>query len=183
MKKALFTIILMTVINSIYAQKLLKPEIDKISGDTTWKTSSEALYAKVTLVGANEVVGIHAEKLGGTVYIAELAIMKPKSSQQYTISQGSKFILKFTDKTLLTLEAAKDNLVEKTGSNTTTFGSVAEGFITHTIYALSKDALEKLSTGSIEFVRIESSAGNIDYDVKPKLAEKVQKAFQLIKSK
>jgi hypothetical protein len=183
MKKILLSTALAFATTLTYSQKLLKPEIDKISGDTTWSTSSEALFAKVTLVGANEIVGLQPKKLGLNTYVTYLSIMKPKTAQPYGITEGSKLYLKFTDKSLLTLQAFKDNLIEKTGTNTSTFGSVAEGTITYTIYALTKDQLNKLSTDTIEFARIESTAGNMDYDVKPKNAEKVQKAFALIKSK
>lgn len=182
MKKALFTIILLTIINSLYAQKLLKPEVDKISGDTTWKTDEQALYAKFTLVGANEIVSLQPQKAGKT-YFAWLNVTQPKTSAYYYILEGKKLFFKFTDKTVVTLTATKDNLEERVGSNTTTFGSVGEGLKTYTPFLLSKEDLAKFSSTPLEFVRIESSKGNLDYDVKPKLAEKVQKAFGLINIK
>jgi hypothetical protein len=182
MKKTLLTIALAGAMHGAFSQKLLKPEVDKISGDTTWRTDEQALYAKLTLVGANEIVCLQPKKAGQTYY-AWLNITQPKTSQYYYILEGKKLFFKFADKTVITLSAAKDNLEEKVGSNTVTFGSVGEGLKTYTPFLLSTEDLEKFSTTPLEFVRIESSKGNLDYDVKPKLADKVQKSFALIKSK
>ncbi len=182
MHKFLLTVSLLAGANFAFSQKLLKPEVDKISGDTTWKTNEQALYAKLTLVGANEMVAVQPEKVGNT-YFAWLNITQPKTANYYYILKGNKIFFKFSDKSILTLEAAKENLTEKVGSNTTTFGSVGEGMKTYTPFLISKEQLDKLVSTPIEFVRVESSKGELDYDIKPKLAEKVQKAFQLISAK
>ncbi|MVN90780.1 hypothetical protein [Mucilaginibacter aquatilis] len=183
MKKTLLTIAIALTAYTASAQKLLKPEVDKISGDTTWKTSEEALYAKLTLVGANELVTIQPVK-DHSVCFVWICITKPKTDNKlYSILSGDKTILKLSDKSLINLTAAKNNLTEMMGSNTKTYGSVGEGTKTLTPYAITKEDLQKLQTSPIEFVRISTTNGDQDYDVKPKMGEKVRKTFELIASK
>lgn len=182
MKTILLTIAIALSTQLAFSQKLLKPDIDKLSGDTTWRTNEEAVFVKETLIEASRTVTMQAVKAGNT-YMVYISVTEPQSANWYSISAGSKAFLKLADKSIITLKAAEDNLTQPVGSYTRTYGSVNEGTKTIVLYQISKDDLQTLSATPIEFIRLESSKGNLDYDIKPKFAVKVEKNFGLILTK
>ncbi|TWR26412.1 hypothetical protein FPZ43_14705 [Mucilaginibacter pallidiroseus] len=177
MKK--FLLILITVLpTTLFAQKLLKPAVDKITGDTTWNTSKEKLYIHGNyLTGQAEgvITWVKVNKLGKAL------ILNPQTTNQrsvFMLTKDDKAYLKLSDNTTITLVCATNDIGRSgaflAGDNVITNGS-AFG-----IYDLTPEDIEKLSTTALTFLRIESSSGNFDCEIKSKNAEMFKKQFALV---
>ena len=177
MKKFLFIIIgLIPFVAS--AQKLQKPAVDRITGDTTWSTSKEKLYLHgnyLTGQGEGVLCWIKVNK------DYKALVLNPQTMNQrtiYMITKGTKAYLKLSDNSTVTLTCATNDAgqadVGVAGNAVITNGS-AVGF-----YDISAEDIQKLSTTTLTFLRIETSSGNFDCEIKPKNAEMFKKQFALI---
>ena len=164
----------------VSAQKLLKPNIDKISGDTTWLTSKEKLYLHGNyLTGQGEGVLCWVEKSKGIKVLG----LNPQTVNQrdvFSIPKGQKAYLKLGDNTTITLNSLTSDIgnshVGIAGDYVISGGS-AIGF-----YVLTDEAVQKIKANPVVFVRIETSTGNFDCDIKSKNAELIKKQLELIEN-
>lgn len=174
----LIAILLLPLIVS--AQKLLKPDVDKISADTTWATSEEKLYFHgnfFTVQG--EAVTFQVMKFSNSN--GEVLALSPQSlnmGEELSIGKNQNAFLKLSDNTIITLRSETDD----DGYSAYTFIAHNPVQSTNTIafYALPDAAIEKIKTFRLVFLRIETSEGNFDCDIKPKNAAKLVKAIELI---
>jgi len=179
MKRALFiTICLLPFI--VNAQKLLKPDIDKLSGDTIWSTSKEKLYAHGNFLTAQgEAVECSVMRLERSK--SKVLILNPQTLNQsgrFGISRGQKAYLKLSDNTNVTLESSTDDFGG--GQNNYTGGIALRSRSAVGYYDLSDADIKSLKSATLVFLRIETSAGNFDCDIKPKNAELLRKQITLI---
>ncbi|MDR3695146.1 hypothetical protein [Mucilaginibacter sp.] len=164
----------------VSAQKLLKPDVDKISGDTTWSTSVEKLYFNGNyLTAQGEAVTFQVVKFSNANGL--VLILNPQSlnmGEDLSIAKNHQAFLKLSDNSIITLiSGANDygNAVYTSIAHTPVQSSSTTAF-----YELPDAAIEKLKTLSLVFLRIETSEGNFDCDIKPKNAAKLVKAIELI---
>ena len=175
MRKLSMLICLIGLVYQGFCQKLEKPVIDKITGDTTISTSKERLVTNVNLV-SSDVLYIRLVKSKGK-YFANFQIYK-NSPVIFSVNKGDKAIIKLTDNSLVTLysvdDLLSDNRVTSYGSNilNDTKGSM--------FYLLQPADIEALKKTGVSVVRLETSKVNFDYDVKPKNADLIIKSLQLI---
>ncbi len=157
------------------AQKLEKPIIDKIKGDTTWATSEERIFTKMGF-GDSDILYIYTQKIGDT-YTLCFKIDRNNGINVYTISPENITNIKFTDGSVLDLQPTASGPSEV---NFHSHGSRSFGLI---FYGLTKDQLKELQSKTISVVRINSSRGNFDYEIKPKNADLVKKSLDIITTK
>lgn len=172
MKKLLLTIIVLMPL-ALFAQKLTKPVVDKLTGDTTWSTSKEKLYLHGNyLTGQAEgiVCWVSSFKRSKSLILN----LQTTNQRNYpTMNSGSKAYFKMADNSTVTLTCSANDY-GISGSNVVVSGS-AFG-----LYDISAEDIAKLSAGKLTFIRVETTAGSFDCDIKPKNAEMFKNQFALI---
>ncbi|MDN3579801.1 hypothetical protein [Mucilaginibacter flavus] len=174
MKKVYLTALLAAGIAiSANAQKLEKPEIDKIKGDTTWKTSDERIYTQLGLA-SGRLLYVYAEKIGQS-YILCFRIDNMNGPRVWSVGAADITNIKFTDNSVLDLKP------EVGGEARVSYNSQADRVINLIFYKLDKEDIETLRTKSVSVIRIATDgAGNFDYEIKPKNADLIKKDLDLI---
>jgi hypothetical protein len=162
----------------VSAQKLLKPNIDKISGDTVWSTSTDKLYLHGNyLTQQGEAVQCFVVKIHN-VHILYMIPQTLNEQSVFSIDKGQKAYLKFSDKSLITLTNDKykisDANVFEAGNTVNDKGSITVSYI------LTDDDIKIINNADLTFVRFETSNSNFDCDIKPKFAELIRKQIALV---
>lgn len=171
MKKVALTLTALCVASLSFAQKLQKPNVDKITGITSVATTSEKIYAKASFSGTvGEQVYSTLLKTDSTAFLI-LGIQSGKTSV-FLISEDQKAFLKLSDGAVITLKSIGDEL-----SN---FTAVSYGGKGRAAYQLTKQDLDTLSKMDVTFIRVEHSGGTFEYDIKPKGAELLKAQAALI---
>jgi hypothetical protein len=162
----LFLLLLPT---STFAQRKLKYDILKESGDTVFYTSEERLY-----VSAGDTYGTGRDKrstvgdyLKSTVlkyttgFALEFAIQTGRTNS-FSIYAGQAAKLIMSDGAVISLPSRADYSSKKS--------SLGYGCWLFAFYTLSSSSIEKIKTGTIASIRIETSMGSFDYPLKEKAA-------------
>ncbi len=174
MKKTLFVFSLLLMTFKLSAQKLQKPQVDKISGDTTWLTSSEKIFAKASFSGTvGEQLYVSSGKVNNT-YILLFSIQTGKTSI-FSMEEGQIIYIKLKSGTVVTLTNIKNNLSK--------YSSVSYGSNSNCYYQITNEDIDKLSSSNLQFIRLEYSGGTFEYDIKDKFSEEIKKLVLLIKQK
>ncbi|MES2269100.1 MAG: hypothetical protein V4520_20215 [Bacteroidota bacterium] len=172
MKNSLLILILLLPF-VVSAQKLTKPAVDKLTGDTTWSTSKEKLYLHGNyLTGQAEAVVCWVRSLKGVKSLV-LNLQTTNQKNFPSMDNGRKAYFKFADNSTVTLTCSANDY-SVSGSAVAISGS------TYGVYDVSPEDLAKLSAGTLTFLRVETTAGNFDCDIKPKNAEMFKKQFPLV---
>lgn len=171
-------ILLLLLQTTAFAQRKLKFDIIKESGDTIFYTSDERLY-----VTAGDTYGSGRDKrttvgdyLKSTVlkyptgFALEFSIQTGRTNN-FSIYTGQLAILKLNDGSVINLKSRSDYTSKKS--------SMGYGCWMYAFYTLPAAAMETLKTATISSIRIESSMGSFDYPLKEKagtiIAEQVKK--------
>lgn len=174
MKKQILIVGLLLLTLNLFSQKLKSPLVDKISGDTTWITSSEKLFAKASFsgtVGEQLYVSVGKTK---DIYLLFFSVQTGKSSV-FSVEEGQKVYIKLKNDTVVTLVNIQ-NTVSK--SNAISYGSNSNSY-----YQITNHDIEKFSSSNVQFIRIEHSDGIFEYDIKEKFSEAIKSLVLLIKQK
>jgi len=173
--KTVLTILLGILCLSVKAQKLEKPRIDKITGDTTYETVRERICTNTGFFGS-DILFVTFDKVKGNV-IMRFHILRT-NSHIFSISRDSKAIIKYSNGTITTLNA----IVSQIGDgNVSSYGTIVtsdaqvDGF-----YDISTNDANLLKKNDISIIRIETSMGNIDYEINPKHSAIINKCISLI---
>ena len=176
MKCLLLFLLLLPV--TIIAQRKLKYDISKESGDTVFYTSEERLY-----VSAGDTYGTGRDKrstigdyLKSTVlkypndFALEFSIQTGRTNS-FSIYAGQSAKLIMSDGTIISLSSRADYSSKKS--------SMGYGCWLFAFYTLSSSYFENIKNGTIASIRIETSMGSFDYPLKEKaqmiIAEQLKK--------
>jgi hypothetical protein len=173
-----YLLILLLLQTSAFAQRKLKFDIIKESGDTIFYTSDERLY-----VTAGDTYGTGSNKrttvgdyLKSTVlkYPSGFAIefsIQTGSTNSFSIYSGQLATIKLSDGSVINLKSRGDYTSKKS--------SMGYGCWMYAFYTLPAAAMETLKNATIVSIRIESSTGSFDYPLKEKagtiIAEQVKR--------
>ncbi|MDO3642566.1 hypothetical protein [Mucilaginibacter sp. L3T2-6] len=170
MKKYILIIITTILSLSANAQKLEKPIIDKITGDTTFSTKTEVLANPFALI--QHAITVSTIRTKNEVLLS--FHLKDALNIYYSVLKGDTTVIKFTDGRLLKITAALDSHSSFLSGGTLTYvGS-------DIYYALSGQEMDILKNKKIAFIRIMTSKGAFDYDIKNGKSEIVKKQLELI---
>lgn len=160
-------IFLLLLQTTAFAQRKLKYDINKESGDTVFYTNDERLY-----VSAGDTYGTGSNKhstvgdyLKSTVlkystgFALEFSIQTGRTNS-FSIYAGQSAQLMMSDGSAISLPSRSDYSSKKS--------SLGYGCWLFAFYTLSSTAIEKIKTGTINSIRIESSMGSFDYPLKEK---------------
>jgi len=176
MKKTFITCSLIALAMSSLAQKMQKPIIDKITGDTTWRTSRERICTKTNFLGS-DILFTYALKTKATTLLA-FSLINGQGPIIFSINEGNKAILKLKDGKIITLTS----LVSRTSDiDFAMIGGIdASSSSNLAFYKIDNDAITVLKNGKIAVIRIETSKGNFDYEIKDRNSEIIGKSLALI---
>ena len=158
---------------NLKAQKLDKPDIDKITGDTTLRTKIQILSNPFAIVQHALTANISRAKHFTLLYFQ----LKDGIDIYYSVNRGDKAIIKFADGKLLEISAAVDE-----HSSIIAYGPpVATGC--DVPYDSTDEDIEILKNSKISVIRIMTTKGPFDYDIKDGKSEVIKKQLDLITKK
>jgi len=164
-KYILFASMALAALN-VNAQKLEKPEIDKISGSITVSTKEEIL--------ANPFVWIRhflaCSIIKGRGYYAIYFHLREGLETYYKVAKGDMAVIKFTDGSLMQISAIFDEYSSGTVNET---GSTVA-------YDLTESDVAILKQSKISVIRINTSDGAYDFDIKDNKSEIIKKQLELL---
>lgn len=179
MKKNLLAILLLIFI-CFYAnaQKLEKPIVDKITGDTTLATKSEVLQNKFSIVTdylSCNIIKFSPVKIKG-FYNISFKVMKGLN-MVVSSEPGNKAIFKLKDGRLIEVST-------KLQSYSSYDPSQAGGILTlNILYELTDEDVINLKSLPIAVIRLETSKGPFDYELSGSKAEIIKKQLDLVTKK
>jgi hypothetical protein len=160
----IFSLLLQT---TAFAQRKLKYDISKQTGDTVFYTSEERLS-----VSAGDTYGTGRDKRSTVGDYIKSTVLKYASgfalefsiqtgrTNSFSIYAGQTAKLIMSDGSVISLPSRADYSSKKS--------SMGYGCWLFAFYTLSSAAVEKIKTGTIASIRIESSMGSFDYPLKEK---------------
>lgn len=163
-----FFILFMLLQTTIFAQRKLKYDIIKESGDTIFYTSDERLYISAgdTYGSGNDKRSTVGDYLKSTVlkyptgFALEFSIQTGRTNS-FSVYSGQLAKIIMSDGSVVSLPSRSDYSSKKS--------SMGYGCWLFAFYTLSSSAIETLKNGSVAAVRIESSMGSFDYPLKEKM--------------
>jgi hypothetical protein len=162
----------------VSAQKLKKPIVDKITGDTIWTTSLDKLYLHGNyLTGQGEAIQCEVDRIGKN-FVLVLIPQTLNERSVFAVGEDQKTYLKFSDNSILTLSDGAFKISDAQVSEAGGFIN-DKGALTLT-FALKPDEIAKILSSSLTFVRFETTDGNFDCDIKPKFSDLIKKQLQLV---
>ncbi|HVW98606.1 MAG TPA: hypothetical protein VHA56_21745 [Mucilaginibacter sp.] len=173
MKKYILMAAMAVITLSASAQKLEKPDIDKISGDTTY-TVKEQMLANPFQVRGHYLGG---NMVKGKRYYMIRFHVKEGLGDYYSVYKGDKAVIKFADGTIINIFATFDEHASMTGSG---LAEMSESFL---YYDLTDDDVKYLTEKKLAVVRIITSKDFYDFEIKDKHADVIQKQMLLLAGK
>lgn len=171
----IFSLLIQT---TAFAQRKLKYDISKQTGDTVFYTSEERLS-----VSAGDTYGTGRDKRSTVGDYIKSTVLKYTSgfalefsiqtgrTNSFSIYAGQTAKLIMSDGSVISLPSRADYSSKKS--------SMGYGCWIFAFYTLSSSAVEKIKMGTIASIRIESSMGSFDYPLKEKartiIAEQLKK--------
>ncbi len=172
-------IFLLLLQTTAFAQRKLKYDIIKESGDTVFYTSEERIYVSAgdnTYGTGWDKRSTVADYLKSTVlkypsgFALEFSIQTGRTNS-FSIDAGQPAKLIMSDGSVISLSSRADYSSKKS--------SMGYGCWLFAFYNLSSSSIEKIKNGIIADIRIESSMGSFDYPLKEKaqtiIAEQLNK--------
>ena len=169
MNKKLLTIILLIGFSiQVKGQKLVENKVDEFTGNqikrTSWVTTSIG-YSRTNF-------GI--SKINNNFYLN----LKMLKGGVFSIAKGANIMFKLTNEEIITL-SNNNYEITCTGCGAIGFvGSAAQGI--NTSYDITTEQLTKLKNIGIKKIRIYTSDGYLEDDLKSKHDRKIKKAISLI---
>jgi hypothetical protein len=173
-------VVLMAISPAIaFSQKLNKPTIDKFTNDTISSTTQEKIASseKSTSTVA-EILFASLSRVNDRYYLYAYINATKEDHDLFTMMTENNMILKLSDNTLIRLPVAKNTFSK--------IETIKRGFVERTYivanvpYIISKENLEKLLSGSVTNIRVETGGTNIDFEINPKDRDVFKKMFALI---
>ena len=155
-------LICMLVTGKMNAQKKLKFDVDKTTGDTTWRTSEERLYVKA---GAK---GSIAEYIKSTVYKKDNFFMLGFEIQT---GRTSVFSIERDQSATITLQNGEEIVVNSLQNQSSKASHMGYGSFIFAFYELTSNDIKLLKSSPVSSIRVHSSTGNMDYEIKEKFSE------------
>lgn len=159
-----------------YSQKMEKPEVDQISGETTLRTSKETVFKNITFSGTLKELTAYGYQKENTKALSFEIEFNFGHSENFSIHKGDKAMLKLADNSIVTLFATSDNSSEtnkkKLGKSETTRLLM--------LYYLTPEDIKKLSDSNVKFIRFQNSDTDIDYELKEKNYPVIGKLVKMI---
>lgn len=155
----------------LHAQKKLKMEIIKDTGDTLWSTAGQKIY---TSPGGPKAVGDYLKtsvvktKAGISL---ELEIQTGRTNT-FTIPAGSSVEIHLIDDEVINLYANTDN--------SSRISRLNYGCYMFVFYRIPSKEFKRLQASPMKLIRVHASIGVMDYMIKEKFSDSLQEQLRWI---
>ena len=170
MKYFILILLFTTGVNYTFGQKLVKNEVDEFTGKIVKETSWETLNKKSELYSY-----VRFRKVDSTTYFVFKMMI---GNTVYSVDKGEVLYLKFTDNEIVKLSNSEYQLTTYGGGATGLAGSKMLGVELTCI--INKETLLKLEEKTLVKVRVYTSDGYVEAEVKDKQAENFKELAKLI---
>jgi hypothetical protein len=170
MKKIILILIIITSANYSFGQDLTKNEVDEFTGKTVKETSWQILNKKSALYSY-----VRFRKVDSTIYFVFKMMI---GNTVYSVDKGEVLYLKFADEEIIKLSNTQYQL--------TTYGAGATGLAGSKMLGveltciISQEILSKMVEKTLAKVRVYTSDGYVEAEVKEKQAENFMELAKLI---
>lgn len=174
MKRATLLLALILMSYSMLAQKLQKPKIDKITGDTSWVTSVEKIYGKPSFSGTvGEQLFASVGKFKD-ITLLMFSIQTAKASL-FSVDEGQKIYIKLKNDSIVSLINSNSSISK--------YSTISYGSNSNCFYQVTNQDIDNLAVSDVQFIRIEYSDGTFEYVIKDKFSDVIKTLVLLIKQK
>lgn len=156
------------------AQKLVQNSKDEFTGNQIKETSVEKLAHPLKMNGF--AYNFSVKRVNDT-YFLNLRMMSLNKSV-FAIREDSKLMIKLKNDSVITLFAAEFNVSGKGGAGSGLSAGNAEG--TSVYYPISNEQIELILQSDISKIRVYTSDGFTEQDIKVAGGRKVKAAFSLL---
>lgn len=171
MRSILFILIIISTFAN--GQELEKNYKDDFTGDSVKRTSWEFLN--------NASNGFTAKFRISNIddhYFLNLKMMIGSSNPKvFSIHEGDKLMFKLSNEEIVELLSSSSEITCTGCGSTGLIGSAAQGI--NISYIITKEQFDKLKSTSVSKLRVYTTDGYVENDVKEKHSKTIQKAFQL----
>jgi len=170
MNKYFYLLVLLLITNLSFGQKLERDEVDEFTNsrvqETSWVIFSKKLplYTHIRLRKVNDSYLFDVKFLGG--------------SKVFSVDKGLVLYLKFDDDEIIKIENSKYTIASYGAGAIGLIGSQSLGVYLKCI--IDKEKLTKLQQKTVVKMRVYTSNGYREVDVKRKYAERFKKLMSLI---
>jgi hypothetical protein len=168
--KIIFAFLLLCSTAVLSAQNLEKNEIDEFTGNTVKRTSWETFNNNTGFYGHFRISKINNS------YFFDLKMMIGNSV--FSINQNDELLFKLSNDDVVTLNNIEYSLA-CIGCGAKGFAG-SQGYGVNTSYPISIEQIEQLKNSDIVKIRIYTSKGYVESDIKAKHASKINKALTII---
>jgi hypothetical protein len=171
MKHLILLTLPLTICLYTNAQKKLKTDIIKETGDTLWSTSEQKIY---TAPGGPKAVGdylktaLYKNKAG---YSLGLEIQTGRTNT-FTIPRGAAIDLELTDGNTVTLQS--------NSNNSSRISRLNYGCYIFAFYRIDAAAFKQIRSSPVKMISVHASIGNMDYQIKDKFSNTLQEQLERI---
>jgi hypothetical protein len=169
MKKIIFALLFLFSSVVLHAQSLEINEVDEFTGNTVKRTSWETFNSNTSFYGHFRISQINDS------YFFDLKMMI--GNKVFAIDQGQEFMFKLSDDEVISLQNLKYSIA-CIGCGAKGFAG-SQGYGVQTSYPIDKNQIQALKSNQIVKVRIYTSEGFFENDVKAKHASKIHNALLL----
>jgi hypothetical protein len=163
----------------VFAQKLDKPRIDKITNDTTFFTTTEKVAGGNGAFSlSNEDIQVYVSKSKGDIGLHVIVGLNVSNYKRFHASRGNVVIVKLVDNSIINLTNIDDVTAERKGGGTLATGRMCwtGELSTH----VDKVDINKILSSVVTVIRVQTDEGNLDFDIKSKGSDIIKKSFTLI---
>lgn len=181
MKTLFFLISALLLPFIVFAQKMDKPRIDKITNDTTFFTTTEKVAGGNGAFSlSNEDIQVYASKLKGDIFLHTIVGLNVSFYKRFHAASGNVVIIKLADNSIINLPNIADVIAERKGGGTLATGRMC--WTGELSMHASKDDIDKILSSVVTVIRVQTDEGNLDFDIKPKGSDIIKKSLTLIQT-
>ncbi len=163
------TLLLLFITTTIYCQEIVKNETDDFTGKSIKETSW------ISLQRSNDYSYTRFRKIDNT-YTFDYKLMY--NGQVFSVDKGDKLMFKFLNNEIMELENNEYAITGIGNGATGLIGSSAMGIYLH--FMVDESQIKKIADNTIQKVRLYTTDGYIEGEIKEKLYKKFKKQAELI---
>jgi len=173
MKKIAFLTIIISVLlaNNLFGQKLKENEVDEFTNNTVKRTTWESLNQSMKFTAYFRISKINDN------YYFDLKLMLG-TGPVFSIAKDQELMFKLTGGEVVKLKNLEYAITCRGCGAIGLMGSDAQGI--QVSYPINSEEVEKLSEIAIEKLRIYTSDGYVENDLKSKVDNKIKKCLNLV---
>jgi len=170
MKKAVLVLLLATITQSLLAQKIVKNEVDEFTGHSVKETSWTTFTSKSKLYSYTRL-----RKVDNTCFLGFKMVTK---GVVCSVKEGETLFFKLSNNEIMKVTNLDHEITSVGAGAASVSWSNVLGL--HLKCSLNKDQIAKLNKHNIVKVRVNTSVGYIEAELKEKQSLKFKKALALL---